>query len=183
MAGPPRAGARSCRRARRGRQSVAGGLEGASSRRGPGRGPLLDRRQPDRAGAVRRGREVAGRRRWPRRPSGGRPTRPCWRWPMPTARRGHTDKAKETVGKLIADFPESKVWIGRRIGWPSTLSPAATGRRRRPSYQQVLDKWPQSALGAYALYGLGWAKLNARAITPGRRRPSTPWWRVTAVTR
>ena len=28
----------------------------------------------------------------------------------------------------------------------------------------------------YALYGLGWAKLNARTITRGRRRPSTPWW-------
>ena len=70
------------------------------------------------------------------------------------------DTAKETVRKLIADFPESKVLDRATYRLAEYSFAGGDWKTAAADYQQVLDKWPQSPLAPYGLYGLGWAKLN-----------------------
>ena len=159
MEGPPRAGDPVAEAARRRRQGLAGGACGHQVAGSLGRGLLPDRRQSDRVEAVRRGPEVAGG------VAGGRAK---WRQADETllalahaySQANRLDTAKETVRKLIADFPESKVLDRATYRLAEYSFAGGDWKTAVADYQQVLDKWPQSPLAPYGLYGLGWAKLN-----------------------
>ncbi|OHB80235.1 MAG: hypothetical protein A2V98_02210 [Planctomycetes bacterium RBG_16_64_12] len=71
------------------------------------------------------------------------------------------EKAKAAAGKLIAEFPQSKVLdkAHYRLGEYSYLSgdyaAAAT------AYRKVTESWPQSPLAPYALHELGCAQMDS----------------------
>jgi cellulose synthase operon protein C len=70
-------------------------------------------------------------------------------------------KAKETLRKLIADFPESKL-LDRAYYRLGEYSAADGDIGAAVAAYEVLEKWPQSPLLPHALYGLGWAKINQK---------------------
>jgi TolA-binding protein len=72
------------------------------------------------------------------------------------------DKAMASAGKLIAQFPKSRLldrahyWLGEYAYAGGDYETAAAEHRR------VVDTWPKSNLVPHALFGLGWSQLNRK---------------------
>ncbi len=71
------------------------------------------------------------------------------------------DEAKAMVGKIMSDFPDSKVLdqANYRLGeFCYTTADYGTAIK---CYTKVLESWPKSKLVPYSLYGRGWSQLRA----------------------
>lgn len=107
--------------------------------------------------------------------------RPCRRWrprwpPRPLAQADETllllgqayyqqkkpDKAKETLQKLIADFPQSKVLDRAHFRLGECQAAANDPKTAEAEYRLVVKKSPASSLLPYALRGLGWALFDQK---------------------
>ena len=142
--------------------ALAAAAEADQDARGRGRNQLSRRHQPGRAEGVRRGRQVAAGVADGVVQRGGRPTTRCSSLAYASAQSDDRAQAKETLRKLIADFPQSKLLdrahyrLGEYSFADGDMQTAAA------EYALLAEKWPQSPLAPHALYGLGWAKVNEK---------------------
>lgn len=75
-------------------------------------------------------------------------------------RQGNAAKAKETLHRLIAELPDSKVLDRAHYRLGEYAAAANDPKTAAAEYQQVVTQWPQSPMTPHALYGLGWALFD-----------------------
>jgi TolA-binding protein len=72
------------------------------------------------------------------------------------------DKAVETLRKLVADFPQSKVLDRAHFRLAEYAVAANDLKTAETEYRLVVTKWPASSLAPFALRGLGWALFDQK---------------------
>jgi TolA-binding protein len=75
---------------------------------------------------------------------------------------GNAEEAKNTVRKLIAGFPESRLLDRAHFRLGEYLYAGQDFDGAAAEYQAVVDKWPASPAVPAALYGLGWSRLSQK---------------------
>lgn len=75
---------------------------------------------------------------------------------------GKGDQAVQSVRKLIAEFPQSRVLDRAHFRLGEYLYAANDLKEAAAEYERVVEKWPESPLVPAALYGLGWARLGQK---------------------
>ncbi len=71
-------------------------------------------------------------------------------------------KADETLKKLVAEFPQSKVLDRAHFHLGEHATAANDLKTAEVEYRLLVEKWPASPLLPYALRGLGWALFDQK---------------------
>jgi len=77
-------------------------------------------------------------------------------------RQKNADKAVETLRKLVARFPQSKVLDRTHFHLGEYAAAGNDLKTAEAEYRLVVEKWPASPLLPYALRGLGWALFDQK---------------------
>ncbi len=75
---------------------------------------------------------------------------------------GDLEKARAGLGRLIAEFPNSRFLDVARYRLGECLAASGDHAAAAAEYRQVLSKWPASPLAPHALHELGCAQLNRK---------------------
>ncbi len=71
------------------------------------------------------------------------------------------DEAIETLKKLIAEFPKSRLLDQTHYRYGETSYAAGDFANAITQYTAVVDGWPKSPYASYSLYNKGWAQLKS----------------------
>ncbi len=71
-------------------------------------------------------------------------------------------KAKSQIGKLIAQFPKSRLLDQAHYRLGEYCYAGGDLKKAVAEYRKVVTGWPKSSVLSHALYGLGWAELSLK---------------------